>query len=58
MPPRAAAMVLIMIMTLLGGPAYGDLRQDGEQAVHAYNCHNLYYDYDKSQAILVPHDKP
>lgn len=41
---RAAAMVLIIIMALLAGPAYGDLQQGVEQAVQAYNCHNLYND--------------
>jgi len=39
---KAAAIALIIIITLLAGPAYGDLRQSGEQAVQAYNCHNLY----------------
>ena len=46
MPYRAAVMALIIMMALLAGPAYGNLRRGGEQAVHAYNCHNLYYDVE------------
>ncbi|MFA7467351.1 MAG: hypothetical protein WCY82_03685 [Desulfotomaculaceae bacterium] len=47
---RAAVIVFIIAMVLLAGPAYGDhdLQQGGEQAVKAYNCHNLYYDNTKT----------
>ena len=48
---RAAAMALIIMMALLAGPAYGDLQKSGEQAVQAYNCHNLYNDSDNTKPL-------
>jgi len=40
---KATVMALIIMIALLAGPAYGNLQRGDGQAVHAYNCHNLYH---------------
>lgn len=49
----AATLAVIITITVLSLPAYGNEYRGGEPAVHAYNCHNLCYEGESSFPCTV-----